>query len=193
VSSVRSEPRLYSEHERLIRPRLYRSAPPQWEKSAQPLSRHNQQQVPSQFRLLTQTVRLWTRSWKQSQRYFGRSWDSPMGLSQGKCPSQNCIKTHEVKWLPNFTGPWTLDKWLGGMPTSKTVNTVNMTHTADYTPKNERIVFSSERAPTSTKLQLSDSNKDLELCSRRGLTPRLTGRATVAVESTVSCKMTVSQ
>jgi hypothetical protein len=35
------------------------------------------------------------------------------------------------------------------------------------------------KSPTSTKPQLSDSNKNLVLGPRRGLTPRLTGRLTV--------------
>jgi hypothetical protein len=45
---------------------------------------------------------------------------------------------------------------------------------------NDRPVRSSKRAPPSTKLQMSDSNKTLVLGPRWGLTPGLTGRLTVS-------------
>jgi hypothetical protein len=48
-------------------------------------------------------------------------------------------------------------------------------------------LFSHHRGcPTSTKLQLSNSNKNLVLDPRRGLTPRLTGQLTVSHKVTLT-------
>jgi hypothetical protein len=78
------------------------------------------------------------------------------------------------------------------IPTSKIVNIDNMY--CWLWPRQMTDPSSRQRGlPTSTKPQLSDSNKNLVLGPRRGLTPRLTGRLTVGRNMTLTLTKPVSR